>query len=122
MEGLTNQFWLPLNDLRRQWERFALPGFYGRVVSSFRMSLDDEGEIHIHIKTEARCQSSPDTTKIPWSAIGRADDQRDMRVKEKLEELSPRLYVLCSVAEISGDFRDGFVDKTGFVMAEERRA
>jgi hypothetical protein len=119
MDALSNQVAVPLGIVRAAWLKFAVPGLFGRVVSSFRLELSDDGEIRVRIRTECFKQTNPDTTKIPWADLG-ATDQREQRVTEKLKERAADVYVICPVAQLSGDIRDGFVDKTSIVFSEER--
>jgi hypothetical protein len=119
MDVVTNQVAIPLGVVRAAWIKFAVPGLFGRVVSSFRLELLDDGEIRVRIRTECFKQTNPDTTKIPWADLG-AIDAREERVSEKLRERASDVYVICPVAQLAGDIRDGFVDKTSVVFSEER--
>jgi len=105
--------------IREHWKKFAVPGFFGRVVSFFRIELADDGEVRLRIRTEGIRSSSPDVTKIPWTDVG-TSDKRDERVQDKLKEVSGEVYVICPVAQLIGDVRDGFIDKTVVVRSEER--
>ena len=120
VEILATQTVIPLKGLVNAWQKFALPGNYGKVVSSFRLELTEQSEIKVRVKTQFFKSTEKDVTELPWTGVVDPRDPRGDRVQDRMQQIAKDVFIVCPVEQIIGNMRDGLIEKVSLVKADER--
>jgi hypothetical protein len=113
-----NTVQLPLEAIERVLEKHALPGFFGYVKIGVRLLPTAAHEVKLDVEHHSITRT--DVQKEEVHII--ATNERTNSVRQAIREKGAEFKVSCSVREIRGDFRDGFMTSLTVATSEEQFA
>lgn len=118
MDTAHNTVQLPLDAIERILEKHALPGFFGYVKIGVRLLPTAAQEVMLDVEHHSITRT--DIAKEEVHIV--ASNERTNSVRQTIRERGTEFKVSCSVRQLRGEFRDGFLKSLTVMSSEEQLA
>ncbi len=118
VEAVNNSVLIPLDQLEDALRSFAVPGKYGsvRIQVLVRPTAAQEIDWDVERRTITDAKVSKETVAVVPS------NDRAYRVRDEVRAHAEDFKLVCPVAEVTCEFRDGFLQQWKMVKRETRSA